>query len=403
MLSFTDSQMIRDATCACVAEQSPCETPSAEKAPNKATARVRVAVFDDYDRIISLQIRNGLSGRAKSDWLTLWKGNPIYEELQHRFPIGWVLETPEGEIVGSIGNIPLACHFRGRKLLTAAACDWVVDPCYRSSSMHLLDHFMNQNETDLFVTTTASANSEPALKMFEWSRVPVKGFDKSAFWITNYRGFAKSLLTLKSVPMPAVLNYPVAAALFCRDTFRNGVGRNESNSSFALELCSEFDSRFDDFWSELKQQNDNILLPYRTRKTLEWHFRSPLMRQELMILAKSEGSRLVAYAIFDRQDRPASGLKRLRLVDFQALTNWEDVLARALCWMLKECRECGLDLLENVGGWLDLSRLPTLRKPYYRSLRSALYYYHAPDTHLSEALNNPAVWSPTTYDGDASL
>jgi len=37
--------------------------------------------------------------------------------------------------------------------------------------MHLLDRFMSQNDTDLFMTTTASANSEPALKMFEWSKV----------------------------------------------------------------------------------------------------------------------------------------------------------------------------------------------------------------------------------------
>jgi len=43
-------------------------------------------------------------------------------------------------------------------------------------------------------------------------------------------------------------------------------------------LCPGFDNRFDDFWSELKQQNDNILLACRSRETLAWHFRSPLMR-----------------------------------------------------------------------------------------------------------------------------
>jgi hypothetical protein len=368
----------------------------------KDSTRIREAVFDDYDQIAPLLIRNGLTPRNHSDWITLWKTNPVYEELRHEFPIGWVLETSRGDIVGLIGNVPLACHFRGLHLRTAAAFDWVVDPGYRSSSMHLLDRFMSQNDTDLFMTTTASANSEPVLKMFEWSRVPVEAFDKSAFWITNYAGFTKSVLNLKSVPMPELLSYPLSALLFCRDIFRhNETGLNGSNSE--LELCSSFDNRFDDFWEELKQQNDNILMHYRSRETLEWHFRRPMMRQQLMILAKSKGSRLVAYAIFDRQDNPARELKRFRLVDFQALNGFENVLASAVCWMLRRCREDGIDILENVGGWLDLSRLSKPPKPYYRTLPAALYYYNAPSKELSATLNNPAVWAPTTFDGDASL
>jgi hypothetical protein len=368
----------------------------------KDSTRIREAVFDDYDQIARLQIRNGLTSRSYLDWITLWRSNPVYEELRRQFPIGWVLETAEGEIAGSIGNIPLACHFRGRNLRAAAACDWVVDPPYRSSSMYLLDRFMSQNDTDLFMTTTASANSERALKMFEWSRVPAGAWDKSAFWVTNYPGFAKSVLNLKSVPMPELLSYPVSAALLCRDIFKhNETGLNGSNSE--LELCSSFDNRFDDFWGELKQQNDNILLPYRSRETLEWHFRSPLLRQQLTILSKSKGSRLVAYAIFDRLDNPAWGLKRIRLVDFQALNGFENILPSAVCRMLRKCREDGIHILENVGCWLDLARLPQLPKPYYRTLPAALYYYHAPNTLFSETLNNPAVWAPTTFDGDASV
>ena len=381
---------------------SPSKASLSETNLPKRAPKIREAAFEDYARIAPLQIRNGLTTRSHLDWITLWKSNPAYEEFQHRFPIGWVLETSNGEIVGSIGNIPLACHFKGRKLRAAAACDWVVDPCYRGSSMHLLDRFMSQNNTDLFMTTTASANSEPALKMFEWSRVPTEGWDKSAFWVTNYPGFAKSLLNLKSVPMPEFLSYPVSAALFCRDILSHSATEpNGSNSE--LELCAGFDNRFDAFWEELKQQNDNILLPDRSRKTLAWHFRSPLIRQQLTIVSKSKGSRIVAYAIFDRQDNPACGLERMRLVDFQALNGFEDVLPSAVSWMLRKCRQDGIHILENVGCWLNLSRLAKLPKPYFRSLPAALYYYHAPNPRLSETLANPAVWVPTTFDGDASI
>jgi len=366
------------------------------------STQIREAVFDDYEQITSLLARNGLATRAKLDWISLWRSNPAYEELQNRCPIGWVLQTAEGEIVGSVGNIPLACHFRGRKLRAAAGCDWVVDPRWRRSSMNLLDRLMSQGDTDLFLTTTASPKSERALKMFDWSRVPVKAFDRSAFWITSYAGFAKSFLNLKAVPVPGLLCYPVSAALFCRDIFgRNETGRNRSDSK--LELCTGFDNRFDDFWEELTQQNDNVLLPYRTRETLEWHFRSPLMRQELTILSKSKGSRMVAYAIFDRQDNPACGLKRIRLIDFQALKGFESTLSSAVCWMSRKCRKDSIDMIENVGAWIDLLKASKLPKPYYRPLPAALYYYNVPSKELSDVLNSSAVWAPTTFDGDASL
>src|ERR1700724_1658578 len=137
--------MPKDLTCTRVAERRPGKASVNKTGPLKDSAKIREAIFDDYDQIASLQIRNGLTARANSDWITLWRSNPVYEELKHQFPIGWVLETGEGALVGSIGNIPLACHFRGQKRRAAAACDWVVDRSYRSSSMLLLDRFMSQN------------------------------------------------------------------------------------------------------------------------------------------------------------------------------------------------------------------------------------------------------------------
>src|SRR5258707_5903202 len=137
--------------------------------------------------------------------------------------------------------------------------------------MLVLDRFMRQSDGDLIVSTTVSPRSEPALRVFEWSRAPIGTWDKSAFWITNYRGFAKIALGLKSVPFAEVVSYPVSAALLCRDKFKVLEGQiNGSNSE--IELCPGFDSRFDDFWEELKRQNNNLLLASRNRETLALHF-----------------------------------------------------------------------------------------------------------------------------------
>jgi hypothetical protein len=364
---------------------------------------IREAAFDDYHQIAALQLRNGLSTRSYDDWTALWRGNPVYEELDRDWPIGWVLETGRGDIVGSISNIPLAYHFRGAELLAATSCSWVVDARYRSYSMPLMSCLIRQKNIDLFVCTTVSSAAEASYQGgFQFSRVPVGAWDKSAFWITNYRGFSQSALTMKSIPLAKLISYPVAATLFCWDQMRGTRSRTNGATS-SIELCPDFDSRFDEFWEELKQQKYGALLADRSRATLAWHFRYSLARRNVWILAAGSGSRLVAYAIFDRPDNPAFGLKRARLVDFQALRGHEQELGSALFWMLQRCRKEGIHVLENAGCWLgrrDLTQIPT---PSQRSLSSWMYYYRAIDKDLGARLGDPTVWTPSSFDGDASL
>jgi hypothetical protein len=376
--------------------------PLARPRTHKGPAKVREASFEDYSQITDVQIRNGLASRSCTEWMALWKGNPVYEQLKGGWPIGWVLETDDGDIVGSIDNVPCGYHLRGRELCAAAACSWAVDPAYRSYSMLLLDRLTTQKGVDFALSTTVSSNSEPALKFFKWSLVPVGKWHKSAFWITNYPGFVQSVLSMKSVPLARLISYPVSTALFCWDMLKD-TGMRVNGSAADVELCSGFDSRFDRFWDELKTENDGVLLAVRNQETLSWHFRYALMRRNTWILTVSNGSRLVAYGIFDRQDNAAFGLKRVRLVDFQALNGSEKALLPMLCWMLKVCREEGVHILENVGCWLDRPGLPPIRAPYYRTLHSSMYYYKAGDPALSETLKVPAVWAPSSFDGDVSL
>ena len=363
--------------------------------------QMRQASVDDYGQIAALQVRNGFTIISYEDWMAFWRENPVYKQ-DRQCPIGWVLETESGEIVGYIGNIPLAYRFAGRELRAAAACSWVVDACYRGCGfgMRLMNRLMRQKDIDVFVFTTMNSVSEPLARSLGFSKVPVGTWNKKAFWITNCRGFSQSALKKKSVPFATVAGYPVGAALFCWNSLRDGM---PVSSTSEIELCTDFDSRFDDFWEDLKYQNDNVLLADRTRETLQWHFRSALSRRRASILAVSKGSRLDAYAIFDRQDNHALGLRRVRFVDFQALNGSEDALRPALCWMLRKCREEGVHSLEVTGCWLDRPGLPQIRAPYHRTLSSWGYYYKATNRELSEQLKNPKVWAPSSFDGDSSL
>jgi hypothetical protein len=364
--------------------------------------KIREAVFADYRQIAELHVRNGHSARSYEDWRATWTGNPVYRQGGGQWPIGWVLETADGRIVGSIANIPLAYQLRGRKLRAATSRAWIVDAGYRSYSMALMSYLMRQKDIDLFICTTVNSASEPSYRLgFQFSRVPVGTWDKSEFWITNYRGFSKSALTMKSFPLAKVMSSPVSAALFCWDRVRYPELRTNGATS-ELELCCRFDRRFDDFWEELKNQKQH-LLAVRTRETLEWHFRYSLMHQNVWILAISKSSRLIAYAIFDRLDNSSMELKRIRLVDFQALDGCEKELGSALCWALRKCREEGIHVLENGGCCFDRQSLPQIPIPYQRSMGYWMYYYRAPEKTLSETLLSPKAWAPSFFDGDASL
>lgn len=368
---------------------------------SRSLTKIREAVFEDYGQIAELQVRNGHSPRSYDDWRAIWTDNPTYKESCGQWPIGWVLEAEDGRIVGSIGNIPLAYEFRGRKLHAATSHSWVVDVPYRSYSMSLMSYLMRQKSIDLFICNTVTPASEPSYRAFQFSRLPAGAWDKSSFWITNYRGFSQSALTMKSFPLPKAMSSPVSAALFCWDKVRDTEAPTNGATS-EIELCSGFDDRFDDFWEELKHEKRH-LLAVRTRETLVWHFRSSLMRENTWILATSRGSRLTAYAIFDRLDHPTLGLKRVRLVDFQALNGYEPALGSILFCMLRKCRKDRVHILENAGCCLDWQLWPQIPPPYQRTLGCWVYYYKAPNKNLSETLLSPKVWAPSSFDGDASL
>lgn len=363
--------------------------------------KIREASFEDYDQVSALQLRNGLTTRSYADWSALWNGNPAYEQSSLRSPIGWVLETSPGHVGGFVGNLPLGYHFNGHCLRAATAYSWSVDPQYRGHSVALLDRFLRQKDVDLFVCTTINAAAETVYRALGFSRVPVGTWDRAAFWITGYREFARCVLQAAPLYLPQVLANPLAAVLYARDMLSSR--RTNGDLGYEIEPCSGFDSRFDAFWENLQRENVNRLLAIRTRETLEWHFRCSLDKGRTRIVAVSKRGRLVAYAILDRQDHSTLPLKRLRFADFQALRGFELALWPVLEWMLRHCRETGIHVAENVGCWLERLPVPGFSAPYQRKMKSWMFYYRASEPELSRCLQDPAVWTPSAFDGDASL
>jgi hypothetical protein len=300
-----------------------------------------------------------------------------------------------------MANIPGAYRFQGRELFSAAAGDWAVDEAYRRYSLLLLDRLTKQQGVDLLLCSTVSAASEPAYPAFRWSKVPVGQWDASDFWITNYGGFAEAAAKMRALPMPGLAAYPLSVGFFCLDRF--GYGAGGERPAVEIEPCAGLDGRFDEFWLNLQSEHPGALLAVRTREILAWRFEQMLRRKHGWVLACSERGRMVAYAVFDRNDNPKWSLTRVRTIDFQALRGYETTLQSALLWMLVKCRQDGIDVVENPGCWLDLVGVPRLRGVRRRTLPSWSFYYKTAARSLGEELKDSRVWRPSLFDGDVSL
>lgn len=363
--------------------------------------KLREASFEDYPRIAALQIANGLSTKPYEEWKHQWMDNFAYLQSQTRLPIGWVLENDK-KIVGSLGNIPLFYELDGKRLLASVAHAWAVDAQYRGYALWLVDRYFSQKTVELFLNATVGPSAAESFAIFESSRVPSGEWGSSAFAITRYRECVTSLLVMKGVPLARVCSYPLALGISIKDKLAKP-RLSQCETGLEVKCCFEFDDRFDVFWNALRSTNPHVLRAVRTKEILEWHFRYGLRNKKVWIVTTDQGAVLKAYAIFLRQDNPAFGLKRMRLVDFQTLDGNTTPLLPMLLWAVQRCRKEGIAMLESIGFCADKTKVISKVLTYKRRLPSWLYFYKTRDKSLGERLGDPNAWDPSQFDGDASL
>jgi 3-oxoacyl-(acyl-carrier-protein) synthase/acyl carrier protein len=368
-------------------------------ASSRPAIEIREAALPDYAQIAALSARNGLHTKIRDEWEHLWINNPVYKRFPH-WPVGWVVQNGE-DIVGFLGNIPVSYSFRGREVIGASLHSFSLDSSYRSHGPLLLQRMLEcDSAVEYLVGTTANASSSKLLARSKIPRVPVGDWENSAFWITNYPGFVACALAKKG--WPKLLTHLGAAALKIADRcFRPRSLMMRQSSE--LNVRSSFDERFDVFWDELQRAHPNRFLATRSREVLQWHFQHSLTREKAWIVTWEEKSRLLAYAVFCRCDNPEIGLTRIRLVDFQVLDQGFNALVPMLAWGVGKCREEGVHILESFGFHPEKQRVIGRLAPHRRRLGSWSYFYSARNNLLRQNLQDPAVWDPSLFDGDASL
>jgi hypothetical protein len=368
-------------------------------------AQLRELSLEDYPQVTALQSRYGLGLKSYDEWSHIWVNNPVYLELRKNWPIGWVLENENKQIVGSHENIPVLYEFRKKRIVAATGRGMVVDSLYRGYALWLLMALFEQKTAQLCFDTTPNYETAQDDEALGALRVPVGAWDRHVFWITNYHGslsiWLKRKMAKRIWPVVEPLSWALTPALVLKDTLARARLRRLSSGG-ALERCTTFDERFDAFWEDLRRENPDLLLAVRTREVLQWHFACALLQNRLWIWTINKDSRMAAYAIFLKTMNPASGITRVALVDFQSLGGNVAFLLPMLSAALETCRKDRVHLLENVGFSFENSGINNLA-PYRSRGQWWTYFYKARDKDLAEILSNPRAWAPSLYDGDVSI
>ena len=364
-------------------------------------ATVREASFADYEQVERLKARYGLAAYTEAQWRHIYEDSPLLARRRLPWPLGWVIETDGKEIVGYIGNVPLEYEFKNKPLVGAAASLWVVTEEYRGQSLALVRRFFRQETVDLFLDTTATHRAAVVFEKLGAKRPPAVVYDRASFWVLDRPGFLRSLFAHKRLKLPGVLACPAAGLLRAAETILKPAHLSPAVNA-SVELCAQFDGRFDRFWETLRSQN-NGLLCVRDRANLNWRFQQAIESETAWVFEVGDETNLHAYAICLRQDSPKIGLKRMRLADLQCLPGRDDALPKLISTALARCDREGIHTFEVIGFGAEKKSQIEAIAPFHRRLPSWMFLYKVRDANLARELEDSRVWDPCTYDGDGWL
>ena len=358
----------------------------------EATVRIRTATLADAPAIAEVQRRNGMGDLDPVAWRSRWEAYPLATWFRD-VPIGWVLETDEGSVVGILENVQTLFEFDGRPVKVVVAAGWAVDSEYRSKSLPLMTTFLRQKGVDLSLIVSASPTTERLLTAMKIARIPVPDYATPCFWAVNRRAFAKAALLRRSIPGAALLAWPAGLALLARDVYRHS-GRGRESST--VRRLKEFDERFDPLWESLRT-GATRLRAARTRAVLEWRFRTELRNGSGAIVAAEQGGTLLGYAVLVRRSGAELGMELFDIADIQVAGDDPVTTRDLLLASIRIAREEGADAVKFMSG-TPAKRAPAdaLRPYTYRLPIWQLYFKAASE--LSAALSTADRWDISVFD-----
>ncbi len=355
--------------------------------------RIRPAAFADAEGIAGVHRRNGMGQLDTLTWRKTWESYPFHEEFRD-IPIGWVLETDGGVIVGSLGNVHMLYELGGRRVRASIATGWVVDAEYRRNSLQLMTAFYKQKGVDLWLNGSANPTASRVLAGMKIARIPIPEYASPCFWAVSPYAFAKAALSRRGLAGAAAWAWPASLFIRARDiVLSSGRGR----PAHKIGRLRGFDHRFDSLWPMITSGAPR-LRAVRSRAVLEWRFSEDLRSGHACIVTAEEGETLLGYAVLIRRPGSDLGMKLYDVADIQARGDEPAITRDLLLASIGMAREEGMDAVKLMSG-TPARRAPAIAlRPYTYQLPFWQLYYKAASTELATALSSADAWDFSLFD-----
>jgi hypothetical protein len=379
------------------------EDPRADSAVAVGPAKLREAMFSDFEAVHALKQRWGLIPDSLGNWKRLWRDNPALKHGPEALPIGWVLEA-DGRVVGYLGNIASVYHFGGRKLLAVTGHGLVVEPAHRMLSFTLNAAFYRQPSVDLYLTTTAIEAVGKIAKAFRSSPLPQLDYEV-LFWVLRSRPFAHEVIAKLQLG-PGVSRLAGALVTLAVGTDkalrRRWPRRRESSLAIKQIAVADIGDDFQTLW-ESKLREASRLLADRSPGTLRWHCQTPDDKGSTAVFCCYCGEELLGYIVVRSDPVPTVGIRRSMVADLIA-KNDDPATLNALCAAAyQHGKHMGSHVLEILGFPPGIRAVCSRSNPYLRKYPSCPFYYKTADPSLHKALAEPSLWYASPFDGDTTL
>lgn len=351
---------------------------------------IRPLRIDDGEAVNRLYGSVGWPMRSSAGWSWL-ASSPARQEIHA--PLGWAFEA-DGEMVAVLGNLILPFDFDGRRLRGATGFSIVVTPAARGASRSLIQAFLQQD--GVFAHYTLNANSRSAglyvrHGMRPW---PEATADLKLSWVADpaaclggrlWRAaarlepgrvdFAERLANSRlSAPRPLALP--------------DGVER--------LTDLSE-GSDYAEYWRRLS--GEGRLRADRSPAEMAWRLADPDLGRPPLILAYRCGEAITGAGLAILAKGHPLEPPVLEVLDVTALDGEAAAVSALMRGFIDNAFNLGAakTRLPVVSPWL-LARLGLLAK---RARREGGWgHCHAA---FGAKAPDPALWSPSAWDGDYSI
>lgn len=350
---------------------------------------IRALTDADYPAVQALHRSVGWPQRSLAGWRWL-----AADSARHDIgaPAGWIVSGPDGEPAACLGNLIQRFTLGDQTMYGATGFSIIVTPDARGASRSLLHAFLGQQNVFVAYTLNANARSQPLYARYGMQAWPTATHATKLSWPIDRPVLAAGRLLRALVQLA-----PDVAPRLGERLMNSRLGQASrlqlSNRVAVLEDLRD-QSRYAEFWQALKAEGR--LLADRTPAALRRRLEDPDLTTAPLILAFHRGRDITGYAMAMMAKANIVEAPVMEIVDLEALEDDPEAIPALMQALQEAARSMGAAKvrLQTVS-----PRTFVRLGPWAKSARREGGWGHCHVRFAPDALD-PALWSPTPYDGD---